>query len=511
MVNILECCSEFLRETVAAHNCVKYSQLVCRYALDLNLVCDTNENSILDHVNTIILDIYNQEEHRDLPYELLKNIAGNDDLSVSELTLYHIIEDWLQSDPDHDIHSYELMKYMRFTLIPLEELKKLQNSSFAQIHPAVWDEMQQAMNILSLPVSERIKLDLPQEKVRGRLCICAFGGYYPEEHSPDGQRMHSVSFQVLQCPKNSKSDFKMSEWVRMPDAPCTFQGSAVATMKGLIFVCGGYEDKETGICTTDCFLFDPILWRWERIAPLCTPRADFTLVVAGGSLYAIGGVDSWDHDFQMASIERYSMEVDAWLQFTTLPVPTMPILNVAATEMNGLIYVLIGPDVLDVFSPIILPHLWSLDIVYGRWEYIPVSHNIIYDKHELHMITVANIICLIPSSSPRNMSCYKPLTGKWHVFSELESCSEFEHGAFFAYEEKIYCLGCQKSSREPGTCFCVAPILDEVDDDGEDIGNSYCEITGLPRLKDNILYPHCAVVTIPNATVLEAQQKTEKW
>lgn len=56
--------------------------------------------------------------------------------------------------------------------------------------------------------------------------------------------------------------------------------------------------------------YDPVRDHWKRLADLLDLRSNFTLVVSGDALYAVGG--DKDINTNLDSVEKYSLETDSW-------------------------------------------------------------------------------------------------------------------------------------------------------------------------------------------------------
>lgn len=75
-------------------------------------------------------------------------------------------------------------------------------------------------------------------------------------------------------------------------SPIAFGASGSEVVSGKIHVVGGYWDDRTSHA-----LFDPVVAEWQIETPLPTPRSNFSLQLANGALYAIGG-----HDFRTNAV-----------------------------------------------------------------------------------------------------------------------------------------------------------------------------------------------------------------
>lgn len=119
----------------------------------------------------------------------------------------------------------------------------------------------------------------------------------------------------------------------LPEPVQEFHG---AVLGGRIYVAGGIRE---GNATSDrAYRYDPSADRWERIADLPSPRHHMPLVVAGDSLYAIGGFGPEGFAPQ-SNLWLYLEDTDEWVDRWSLGIPRGAS---AAAELEGRIYLFGG-------------------------------------------------------------------------------------------------------------------------------------------------------------------------
>ncbi len=113
-----------------------------------------------------------------------------------------------------------------------------------------------------------------------------------------------------------------------------------------IYAIGGY-DAGTFVDTALVERFDPPpgggpVGTWTTVAGLNVSRAELTAGVVNGKIYAVGGVE-WAGGTLLGDVEMYDPTNDAagWTSKAPLPIPRE---GVAATSVNGLLYVTGGDD-----------------------------------------------------------------------------------------------------------------------------------------------------------------------
>ena len=105
--------------------------------------------------------------------------------------------------------------------------------------------------------------------------------------------------------------------------PHVREGTTAASLGGLIYVAGGHEPG--GMASTRLEASDPVNNTWSARASMNTARAEFTLAVANGSLYAIGGETGMGGSGSpvVASVERYDPGsgpgTDSWTTVADMP------------------------------------------------------------------------------------------------------------------------------------------------------------------------------------------------
>ena len=231
-MSALKNCQDFIKQGLRLSNCLQYSEFVRFYALDTVITCSSSD-SVLGYVDDFIKvhlsDLYSQNELVKLSYERLKEYIACDHLYISELTLYNIVLSWMETHPDHQEHGLDLMKCIRFTLIPMHELQELLKSSFMCDNLGVKRMVEDALKYISLNVTERLKIESPKDQARGGLWLCVFGGF--DKSQPNNGRHR---FQVLLANRKLIPYPDKDSWIEMPELPQHFYDSSVVSARGHI-------------------------------------------------------------------------------------------------------------------------------------------------------------------------------------------------------------------------------------------------------------------------------------
>ena len=337
----------------------------------------------------------------------MNKLVASDKIKVAELTLYNIIVDWLLADPSRKEYCDELMKHIRFMLIPLTDLERL------QAHPdfdteVVKYEIEKALKYVSVPVAKKIQWESPVDQVRGRPSVTAiFSGNlqvlsdsrdisYDDENDGDNDSDDDGS--------SDQQQTNEAVWIEVQPWPELY-GFGTASIKNFLFVCGG-----SATAVRECHVFDPVTWQWDKIAPMNVGRTDFTLVVHEEELYAIGG-STMNFTQHIDSIEKYSLRENCWETVAHYHVPAS---HVAAVSAEGLLYMYGGEnDEGEVES------FQSFDTCSREWKSLPLSDEEGIQYIACTLLSLSTYLCVFsPWGSPgtNDIMCFQISTQQWIRF-----------------------------------------------------------------------------------------------
>ena len=495
---VLECCCDFMTQTLAVGNCVDYLILASNYGLDSVVSHDAQQDSVIECIELFIHDNISDLRllnlHEQIPhFETMRKLVSSNQIQISELNLYGTVVDWLRAEPNRMEYCGELMKHIRFMSIPLPELKRL------QAHPdcdstEVGEKIEQALKYVSMPVTKKIQWESHVDQIRGKPCATVIFGVHPLKkkrvtlnvllESSDDYDDHSDSDNDEEDSEQNQTN-REALWVEMMYLPDKFARSSVACFKNFLFVCGG-SDRTILNAYRECHVFDPVSWQWDQIAPMNVGRCSFPLVVHKEELYAIGG--KIQNDACTDSIEKYSLRDNCWEIVAPYHVPAA---HVAAVSATGLLYMYGGEtdDTSEVRS------FCSLDTLTNERKFLPLCPGEDVRYAECTLLCLQNYLCVLCPHDSRgdDMICFNIGTHQWVRFSF--DVDIFDLGVFLVNERSIYCLGGSENLR-------FAPDIEN---------NSYHE-QDLPQ-SDNSerfgSYASCCWLTIPYDRILEAQMKAD--
>jgi hypothetical protein len=151
----------------------------------------------------------------------------------------------------------------------------------------------------------------------------------------------------IDCDDSNPVTINQGSW-KQQKMPFSRLGARSATIDGLIYLSGGFGQAKR------LDRFDPETNQWLRLADLPGKgRTRHTVVAHEGALYVFGGIDggTWT-PAGLASVLRYSPELNVWEQLPPLPASSH---TGAAVSVGNSIYILSGHRS-------------------GFWRYDPTSH-----------------------------------------------------------------------------------------------------------------------------------------
>jgi N-acetylneuraminic acid mutarotase len=150
----------------------------------------------------------------------------------------------------------------------------------------------------------------------------------------------------------------------LPDPKGRGAGAAAAA-HGLIYVTGG--DVGTKVRSLNSLLaYDPQHDQWQTKAPKPTPCSNLKMVYLDPFIYAIGGIDTGQHDPPLATVERYDPRTDKWATMAEMSTGRF---NAGTTVVGNQILVVGGGGGADFSNakPLQTSEIYSPDAGAGTW------------------------------------------------------------------------------------------------------------------------------------------------
>lgn len=171
---------------------------------------------------------------------------------------------------------------------------------------------------------DRAKMPTAREALTGAAIdglVYAIGGSYGGSTQP-----HIMATVESYDPESDK-------WTVRPSMPTPRSACRATTMRGLVFVVGGWGGTAP---VAHVEAFDPRDNTWHQLRPMPTPRFGHAVAVADGKLFSVAGDDP---NGTTSVVEVYDMDEDRWT--TGPPMPTAR-RALAAVGHQGLIYAVGG-------------------------------------------------------------------------------------------------------------------------------------------------------------------------
>ena len=486
---VLECCCDFMRQTLSVKNSVDYLKLASNYGLHCVASHYIHQDSLIKHIELLILehisDLYLLNKHVRIPlFETMEKLVSSDKIQVDEMGLYNMVVDWLLAEPNRMEYCDKLMKYIRFMLMPLSDLKQI------QAHPecdtvGVRDKIEKALEYVSLPVAKKVQWVSPVDQVRGKPSVLVV------DASMDSKKVTvlSVSSDDDNDDSNGQRQSKSGAlWIEIMQLPGdSFECSCAVSIKNFLFICGGIDvDYTKGLAQAcrECHVFDLVTWQWDKIAPMNVGRYFFTLVVHEEEINAIGGRIQSDTSCT-DSIEKYSLRDNCWEVVAHYHVPAT---DVAAVSAAGLLYMFGGQTDSENDSSSEVKSFCSLDTHTGEWKSLPLWPGADVNYEECTLLYLQNYLCFLCSyfAGCDNILCFNISTEQWVRLSPMDF-HIYKLNVFLTDGHSIYCVGGCDNVR-------ITP----------DIENNKCHMQCLSYNSDGHHYDvMCCWLTIPYGSQVE--------
>ena len=131
---------------------------------------------------------------------------------------------------------------------------------------------------------------------------------------------------------------QQEKWRKRTDMPTPRADLSISVVDGKIYAIGGWTlvgVEQVSISTVE--MYDPATNTWTRKADVPTPRCCFSTSVVNGKIYAIGGATDLLNPFP--TVEVYDPVTDTWTQGADMPTPRTAF---STSVVNGKIYAIGG-------------------------------------------------------------------------------------------------------------------------------------------------------------------------
>ncbi|XP_028283314.1 kelch-like protein 10 [Parambassis ranga] len=310
IVELVQICCNFFEKMLCADNCIGIWQLTKTYhAPELHLKAF---HYVLSHFEEVVFG----EEFLQLSAQDVIDIISSDNLNVrQEAAVFEAIIRWITHEPqEREGYTDLLLSEVRLSMMPTEYIQ-----SHVLSNKLLTDNLQcQAM------VSEVIKC---RDRIVGRprlpsAILLAIGGLN------SGMALTNVI---------EAFDVRANHWMNirnLSEVPRAYHGAAY--LGGYVYCVGGFA--QVFIATNSVRRFDLSTRTWQEVAPMYYHRANVSVTVLNGCIYAMGGYDGHTH---LSCAEFYQPETNQWLQIAPMHQQRS---HASCTALNGKIYICGGFD-----------------------------------------------------------------------------------------------------------------------------------------------------------------------
>ncbi|XP_073693665.1 kelch-like protein 33 [Garra rufa] len=440
-------CLKFLEQEMDVRNCLDVASFAEAYGMaDL---MELAEDFVLRHFQ----EISATPKFQDLPAEKLLQFLRCDALSIpSELAVFRAVVTWVEADPTERLpQAEELMRAVRFPFMTFREFREVRavNLSMECSGEVEVELYKSALKEFGFGISDCVA----QKRVRHpKDALVLVGG---DELNPDmGHRLPSKQLWFANSLRSGTGIMKEIEWRllgEMPDQPRFRHG--VGVLDGQLYVAGGCYFYAKNDTMKSVYRYDPERDHWKRLADLHELRSNFTLVVSGDGLYAVGG--DKDINTNLDSVEKYSRETDSWSFCHPLD---QALSGHAATVWGGEIFISGGFNCkYECLVSMFLYHPERGTTYLSEMTHDRAQHCMECLKKRFY---VAGGVCNLRKYYTDQLVCetYNPISDIWTVFTPLS----IPHvgAASAVLEERLYILGgyCQEDYSESRLTHRYDPV-----------------------------------------------------
>lgn len=306
---LTELCQNYLISRVSKSNCCEmYSNAKF---LALTHLKNESQRLIHDHFPELeVEDVINFLEKSDFEHMLPSDLLGKNSVpdKRTESNILKNVLRWLQNENFQ--HSEDLLKYIRFTLIPETDIMNYQllvsnlrntinDSNLRSMDKFVEDALRYHDMVSEQPLLQTTKSQLRDDL---DIWVCVDGVL-----APTPVKLPPISYHT-KLPTNEQNPDAFSKNIRDPF-------HSVVVLNGFIYAIGGTRQTSVGY-SNSVIRYDSRLDSWKTMACMNEPRGDFFACTIGDFLYVFGGKNKRG---AVRSCERYDPKTDRWERISDLP------------------------------------------------------------------------------------------------------------------------------------------------------------------------------------------------
>ncbi|KAM4809836.1 kelch-like protein 22 [Rhinophrynus dorsalis] len=473
---VIQFCCDFLMSWVDEENVLELYKLADIFHL----------NQLTEQLDTFVLKNFitfsRTQMYRQLPLDKVVSLLSSNRLEVGSenevyegALLYHYTPEQVELDQVSLSESPKLLETVRFPLMELSVLQRLHDKlGPCPLKKTVSSALEYHRNESMQPV-----LQGPHTQLRSDFhCVAGFGGMYSAPYtvvSDQAKYLHPL----------------LGEWrpLTAPQAP-RMSNQGIAVLNNFVYLIGGDNNVRGYRAEARCWRYDPRHNRWFQIQSMQQPRADLSVCVLEGLLYAVAGRDYHD---ELKEVERYDPFTNSWEYVAPLH---KQVHAHAGAALDGKMYVACGRR-----GNTYLKDTCCYDPEKNEWIYVasgPVRrawHGMVVLLEKIYVIGGSN-----DDEGYRQdvleVACYSPKTDQWSLMSPLPA----GHGepGIAVLSNKIYVLGGRSHNQGDRTDYVH---VYEAERDCWEEG---------PRLEDDISGMAACVITLPRSVLIDSDFWTQE-
>ncbi|KAM9218156.1 kelch-like protein 13 [Leptosomus discolor] len=315
---VIRLCFRFLEGCLNCENCMDVLNIAKKLGpaeLRQKAMCYVGQ-----HYKQILAD---PQCLKDLDRGTLCEILDRTDTEgCSELELFGAAVSWLQHDCTRLKDAADILRRIRFPLIPLQDLQKyVQEMPLMGLDSGCRRYLQEALQYHSQPYAQPVLQTQSTSLRSGSTVLLVAGGRTADNRV---------------CREMWAADHSCSAWHKVGDLCVPVYNHCVAIINDFLFVLGGQckFDPTGKQPSNEVFRFDPRNTSWLQVASMLKRRTRFHADVLSDRIFAVGGGTLLGT--LTRTVELYQPADNKW-EFTA-PFP-VPVADHAGTTHKGILYI----------------------------------------------------------------------------------------------------------------------------------------------------------------------------
>ncbi|NXT84204.1 KLHL9 protein, partial [Zapornia atra] len=341
----------------------------------------------------------------------------------SELELFRAAVSWLQQEPGRRKDAADILRRIRFPLIPLWDLQRyVQETPLMRLDSGCHRYLQEALNYHSQLYAQPV-LQSQSTRLRSAASVLLVTG---------GRTTHNCVGREMWA-----ADQGCSTWHKVGDLCVPVYNHCVAIINDFLFVIGGQHrfDPKGKQPSNEVFRFDPRSAAWLQVASMLQRRTRFHAAVLANRIVAVGGGTLLGT--LTRSVELYQPADNTW-EFAA-PLPT-PVADHAGTTHRGILYIsggFSGGETLrDTYSYLPRLRCWVSN---SAMAFRRCDHGMAAARDRIFCMGGRTLKGVEEWIHVKETECYCPASNQWTTLALSPfSCCQF---SITAHESTLYLAG----------------------------------------------------------------------